>query len=385
MKLQRVFGLEWAIVFTILFCGACATTKVRKLDKYGHASIVEHSFAWMGGDSTEKCQEAEEVLAAQLSDRYGEDWHEIVAENWHDVEDLYLGETRIDKYGKRFRCGTWGGSYIVKNIMPEIYEAEDRRRHNPLLPAVRKGKIDEVKALIAGGAEVDRKNLLGYSALIVAVQSGNLEMVDYLIRAGANVNLIDDEGDSALHWAVRDQVGLPLDARIVSRLLAAGANPNIIGRYGTPLHRLCDTSNGLSDQRKKAVAAILKTKPDLTLVDRSGYTVLDECGYQATLYGEVEIFKWVLVATGGGGATAKGNERIEDLIKKRELEEYREEKRAKAKDFCLQWAAQMPIVATPRRGVDRSQACSNLWSVGSKDHTDCMQTWVDCDKYYKKH
>jgi ankyrin repeat protein len=101
-----------------------------------------------------------------------------------------------------------------------------------LLEATKSGDLTRAKALIEGGAEVNARDAYGATALMNAAQSGNLEMVEALLAAGAEVDAKDELGWTALMKACfnADQNrGFP---EIVTRLIAAGADPNVKITYG---------------------------------------------------------------------------------------------------------------------------------------------------------
>jgi ankyrin repeat protein len=91
-----------------------------------------------------------------------------------------------------------------------------------LMTAARTGKIRAVKALLAGGADVNAKEVQsGQSALVWAAAEGNVEVVEALIAAGADFRLRLRSGLTPLLIAARDgQTG------VVKALLKAGANVN---------------------------------------------------------------------------------------------------------------------------------------------------------------
>ena len=67
-----------------------------------------------------------------------------------------------------------------------------------LLLAVDDGDFAAVRALLAGGADVNEKCRSGQSALMVAAAHGDLEAVRLLLRAGARVNERRGDGMTAL-------------------------------------------------------------------------------------------------------------------------------------------------------------------------------------------
>lgn len=80
--------------------------------------------------------------------------------------------------------------------------------------------LKKVKALLVGGADVNKINMWG-SALHAASRYGNLEIVTYLIGHGANVNLKGNFGDTPLMYAA--SVG---KFEIVKLLIEKGADVN---------------------------------------------------------------------------------------------------------------------------------------------------------------
>ena len=88
-----------------------------------------------------------------------------------------------------------------------------------------------IAEVLQAGAQVDRTNYLGQTALMIAVENGYADAAQALLEAGAEVNAVDLEGATALHIAC--QRG---DSDIVARLIAAGANWGATNREGrTPL------------------------------------------------------------------------------------------------------------------------------------------------------
>ena len=67
-----------------------------------------------------------------------------------------------------------------------------------LLTAVDDGDLAAVRALLAGGADVNEKCRSGRTALILAAANGHLEAVRHLLQAGARVNDRRHDGMTAL-------------------------------------------------------------------------------------------------------------------------------------------------------------------------------------------
>ena len=95
----------------------------------------------------------------------------------------------------------------------------------PLHDAARKGRVSEVVALLAGGADVDAENdhsSTRWTALHIASHGGHADVVRVLVDAGADVDKMDTDGWTPLYLAARHE-----DAAALKMLLAAGADPNL--------------------------------------------------------------------------------------------------------------------------------------------------------------
>jgi hypothetical protein len=91
-----------------------------------------------------------------------------------------------------------------------------------LLRATEIGDIDQMHMLLANGAEVNSKNVQGWTPLHVAAAGGDLAVVTALLDYGADVNAVSHIGSTPLYNAMvfgRKQA-------VVEVLLAHGANPD---------------------------------------------------------------------------------------------------------------------------------------------------------------
>ena len=88
--------------------------------------------------------------------------------------------------------------------------------------AAKEGRLEQVKSLIAGGADVNAVNAQGRSALMSAVYKRNRRIVRELLVEGANVNTVDAMGRTALMIAV-----ITGDHDIAQMLIDAGADVSV--------------------------------------------------------------------------------------------------------------------------------------------------------------
>lgn len=97
---------------------------------------------------------------------------------------------------------------------------------------VRKNRINNVRALIQEGVDVNARDVFGNNAgLHWAASLGLAEMARLLIDNGADLDIRNDEGNTPLHWAAGEG-----QKELVVILIAHGADINARGKNGwTPL------------------------------------------------------------------------------------------------------------------------------------------------------
>jgi ankyrin repeat protein len=100
--------------------------------------------------------------------------------------------------------------------------------------------------------------------LVEAARRGDHEAVRRLLRDGADVNRPEPDGTTALHWAVRGN-----DPQLVTMLLRAGANVRAANRYGLRALTVAAT-NGSAP----AIAALLDAGADANTMTDSGEPVV---------------------------------------------------------------------------------------------------------------
>src|SRR5262249_12187981 len=111
----------------------------------------------------------------------------------------------------------------------------------PLLHAARQGYPDSVKALVAGGANINQTAGDGTTPLLIAVINGEYDTAIELIKLGANPNRVAFNGVAPLwavinaEWQPRTRYPQPQEQGlqkstyldVMDALLTAGADPNI--------------------------------------------------------------------------------------------------------------------------------------------------------------
>jgi cytohesin len=163
----------------------------------------------------------------------------------------------------------------------------------PLMEAARRGNVETVRALLAGGANPNaQEGNGGQTALMWAISERQASVAEALLRGGADVKLRSKRGSTALMFAAQQK-----DVSYARMLLAAGANPNdqMPRTAQTPLIIASAMGHG------EVAALLLDNKADPNAVDGNGYASLHHAVRDKSAVGIVKA----LIAHG-----AKPNVRI---------------------------------------------------------------------------
>mmetsp|Transcript_50394 Transcript_50394/g.156225 ORF Transcript_50394/g.156225 Transcript_50394/m.156225 type:complete len:193 (+) Transcript_50394:62-640(+) len=136
-------------------------------------------------------------------------------------------------------CGVFGGGEEEEPSTRELGLDKDPNALNArmsripicednLLEAVLGGQVDDVKAALAAGADVNMPDQFDRTALMFAAANGNVDIAEVLLEAGAKVNASQPPaGDTALMMAA--VCGFKAVAEV---LLEARADPSITSSEG---------------------------------------------------------------------------------------------------------------------------------------------------------
>merc|ERR1711862_911491 len=97
-------------------------------------------------------------------------------------------------------------------------------RNEKLIKACYKGKYNEVVRLVNNGADVNYVDNGGDTPFLIAAIGANVDMCRYLLDKGANINKINSLGMTAMHLACMGGKG---QEDVVKLLYQRGANHNI--------------------------------------------------------------------------------------------------------------------------------------------------------------
>lgn len=134
-----------------------------------------------------------------------------------------------------------------------------------LIEAVRLGRIDAVRALLAAGADVNATDARGTTALMAVAGQARADIIRTLLAAGADPNARDPYGMTALMLAAQVR---QLDN--MRALLAAGADPNARSANGL----VYPLGAAVLSRYALAVQLLLDARAHPNLADIDGVTPL---------------------------------------------------------------------------------------------------------------
>lgn len=108
------------------------------------------------------------------------------------------GDTALSLAGKE---GLEYITQLLENPAGRNAKANADPERTPLLKAVRKGRLDKVKALIDRGADVNLRTPSGSTPLMYAADRGKPDIVRFLLKRGADVNAKNGTNNTALIFA----------------------------------------------------------------------------------------------------------------------------------------------------------------------------------------
>lgn len=147
-------------------------------------------------------------------------------------------------------------------------ETYDREKVELLIHAIQSGNEEKVGEILddnpkLANAEQDWVNK--WTMLHDAAASGRLAITEQLLARGAKVNVSNAEGETPLHWAVRNG-----HTEIARMLLEHRADPNTreVRKHRTPLHEAAFRGRG------EIARMLLERGADPNAVDAAGKTPL---------------------------------------------------------------------------------------------------------------
>ena len=160
--------------------------------------------------------------------------------------------------GTGLMIGAWEGNIPMMELFlsrgADINKA-NARGEQALLLAAWKGQLGAVRWLVERGANPNRQGKQ-WAALHYAAFGGHAEVVAYLLERGADINALSSNGSTPLMMAAREG-----KESIAMSLLTAGARRDIVNEYGDDAMRWAMRNNNLkiaqeiAGQEKFAAAA----------------------------------------------------------------------------------------------------------------------------------
>lgn len=118
------------------------------------------------------------------------------------------------------RTGSLAEFETIYNDNPNVINSTNARGSSPLILACYYNNIEVVQFLIDKVETIDENTKNG-TPLMAAVVKGHFKLTEILLKAGADANLTDENGTTALHYAVMFK-----NYEIIGLLVESKADPN---------------------------------------------------------------------------------------------------------------------------------------------------------------
>ena len=109
-------------------------------------------------------------------------------------------------------CGDPNGASMLAEILDkdpaklQLIETKTKTGDTCLIVAAEGDAIENVKVLLAHGANVHAKKRSGRTALMIGAKNGNLELVKLMIESGSKIHKRDKLGGSAYSLATTEEI-----------------------------------------------------------------------------------------------------------------------------------------------------------------------------------
>jgi ankyrin repeat protein len=149
---------------------------------------------------------------------------EFIANGGVNVDEVSTG--KIVSTALNIAAGTNNLS-LVRALLDRGADVNGQMPYVPIITAVKRFLLDIIKELLDRGANIDARGNFDFTVLHIAYSARYLykdkKVFRFLLQRGANVNLVNDDLETVIMWAIRDN-----DYDIIKELVDKGADLNAI-------------------------------------------------------------------------------------------------------------------------------------------------------------
>lgn len=165
-------------------------------------------------------------LIQMFSNKENDFFKELFKRNININNQNKLWETELMKI---ISNNTWSTEIIEKYNLLSSYkplklDLKDKDGNNVLMKTAQSGKVEVLKELLKTFKNIKEKNILWQELLSIASATNAWwEMIQEILKLDIDINAVDNEGNSALHYAVKT-----INYDIINELFTSGIDGNIL-------------------------------------------------------------------------------------------------------------------------------------------------------------
>jgi len=169
-------------------------------------------------------------------------------------------------------------SYVLKN--KPLLEQQDKEKRTPLLEAFKHRAHAVIPLLLEAGADPNKADMYGHTALFYALATENLPLIESLLKKGADIHFDDKKGNTVILFAMQSK-----NMALLPLLEKYGSNLRFLDEYGHSLLFSAVYWNNL-----EYIKYLQKKGLSINHLTNYGASPLSV----AVLHGHVEIYRYLI-------------------------------------------------------------------------------------------
>jgi ankyrin repeat protein len=254
MNNKRLISLTicWMLIIALVLCVESFATNTSGTDTEAEQHFEKANELRKVADYDIAITEYEKVINLSPDSRIAQDAQFWIGQSYFKVGQFDAALSAFEKIVEEYP-----DSAIVPSTKLMIERIGQAKHDKSFFEAVVKGNIEQVKSLIAKGANVNAKDDRGQTSLHLAVRNFYEEIVEFLISEGADVNASQTDAS----WTPLLDAASTGQTEVIKLLLQHGAKVDVGDKFGyTPLYY------AMWSEEKDAIKALISSGADVNVL-----------------------------------------------------------------------------------------------------------------------